>query len=954
MMIWKRKRRLGCVSPPERGGPARRWLAGAAVPAFFSLLLLAVVAPGETDSTTPPVISGGGVQWTWRPLDDPAPDAPVEEAAEAIKAEQVAPTITNAPAAVDVAKPAELPVPETAETVSTNSSLSHAVTTTATATNKTLVATDADKTEALPSDPTRSGQAMPEAVPALVVEPDTAVDVANLSAMTAPEPTLPDVPQAQPSLPSPVAAQPMHNPLANGRVTVAAGLTALEALESVFDQTDHIPVMTLVPTNVLVRLETEACLFTTEKPYDWKKAVWEILDPYELDFLEEERIVRFGSPHDVDVLHSEYYQKKLERNHTRINVNFSGGIPLHTAVCFIEEAAKISVNFDYVQDDQDKKNLGTYQQEEHELALPEGEAPPPPPKPKKTSYDTKGQSLEWRYVLRNVLKPHDFDFVEVEGTVRILTEKDVALYQQQLIDAKPLVTRVVRVYHADPEKIVELLKKVGGVAGEATTFRGRDKDIAAEYRLLKHTQAELEVAQPWEEDSKRYAGSSGGETLRSGRSSGGGGSGGASSTGGSGSGSGSSDEIGGAPTLTINYNSLNRPTTPPAIIIRDVEDNLDLVEQRIRELDKPGRQVLIEARFLDLGQSADRELGLQINKFQGTIGPVKIGANHTRNESDYNYDRYEYGSRRSLEDNETRTVNVPGSQDGYDATDLWRSSGILTNNLVSTFLNSSSFDRSAVLTPIEVEAAWNALQKSGDAKIVSQPMLVVGDHSEAVIRVATMIPILNKRVGYLPENQNTFEIYDWQTLSVGITLWVLPEICADAKSIRLGVHPQVTEKVGESVSGPDGSQYPVLEARELDTRVIVPDGNTLLMGGLLKSEGTYEEHKVPILGDIPVLSFLFRWRKKVDDRRNLVMMITPTILGEELPGTGYEEPSMTVSEPAFSTLGRNVKYDPDKTLKTALDLIPPQQDEEPAAAEDEEEESPGHTESSGEAVSSGE
>jgi len=988
---------------------------------LLSLIAMAAVVAAESDSAEPPAISGGGVRWTWGPLDGgvvPVPEAPNAKPAAETDVKRAVSAVENGPAVEDVPEPAAPLFPEPSETASTDSTVSHAITTTATATNEPaaelaapLSATDvplsttnapvpaADVSAAggdspvaatnapavtadaaapvaelpavaadepavtidappaaarstpparIPSDPTRNGDPAPDVTPARPAGPRVPPDKADLSAMTAPEPRLPAVPvKMSAAPPSEEDAQAGHNPLASGQVTVPANVTALEAIQSVFDQTHHVPVLTLVPTNVLPSLETDPCVFSTDRPVKWDQAIGEIIRPYPLDFHEEEQIVRFGLHDDIEVLRGEYEHARLERNHTRMqNVNFSGGLEIYEAVCFIQEYAKVNVTFDYLQTQQARQDFGLLatQRGDPPVAAEGEEAPPPPPPEKKTTYRTpEGVRYEWRTVLAEVLEPHGYGFVEVRGTVRILTRADVAKHRQALINARPLVTRIVRVRHADPEKIVTLLSGKGGCA---PPVEGDPAGGVTGHRLLKHSLGVIQVAQPWNEDSKRYIGSAGGETLR---------------TGGRGGG-----EMGGAPRLTINYGQLNRPTTPPSILIRDVEENLDNVEQRIRELDKPGRQILIEARVLDLGQNADRELGLKINEFGGTIGPVRIDMGHSRTERDTDSTDYSFNSSLRSEEDDVRGFYDPApeeSGDRYSSVDTWHSDSTLSRTLTSTFGKDRSFSRLATLTPFQMEATWRALQDAGDTKVVSQPIIVVGDHSEAVIRVATMEPVLNLTVDYLNENPNAVQSYEWQTLSVGITLWVLPEICADAKSIRLGVHPQVTEKVGESVEAPDGSKYPILEARELDTRVIVPDGNTLLMGGLLKSTGTFTERKVPILGDIPLLSFLFRWRQQVDKKRNLVMLITPTILGEELPGTGYEQPTLDVSDPALSTMGRNVKQENHRKLKTALDRVPAPQDEEPAAEAGEEsgatrveagEETPAHTESSGEAVSSSE
>ena len=155
----------------------------------------------------------------------------------------------------------------------------------------------------------------------------------------------------------------------------------------------------------------------------------------------------------------------------------------------------------------------------------------------------------------------------------------------------------------------------------------------------------------------------------------------------------------------------------------------------------------------------------------------------------------------------------------------------------------------------------------------------------------------------------------------GHTLWVSPEITADGKSVRLSVHPQVTSADSDKRSdnwekAPDDSMYPHVWTRELDTRVSVPSGQTLLLGGLIQSQNSITRKKIWLLGDIPFLGRLFRWESNSNKRSNLMILIRPTILDDETPETGFEQPSLKLIAPLEKGVGRDMRLpERDTTLE---------------------------------------
>jgi Flp pilus assembly secretin CpaC len=618
-------------------------------------------------------------------------------------------------------------------------------------------------------------------------------------------------------------------------VTLPPQLTVFDAVEHIFANIPlHLNYLELMKTNEVAAIKETRATFFTDKPMSWRQVLREVVDPHGLDFIEDGDMVRLGSVAAVDARYQQIEQDELRRNRNRINVNFSEGVPLYPALGLIRNLARVNMNFDWM----DPVDRGVVLSAETTNDEGDEQAPKGPP-PKLTTYATpEGQPIEWRVVMREVLSPHDYDFVEVHGVVRPMKKANADAWRRQQVDAKPLVSKTILVHHMDPAQLVARIQAMN---------------------LFKHSGASIQVAHGWDSNGKTVG--------------------------------------------------IARNASPPAVVLRDTEENIDRVLAEIKKLDTRGRQIMIEARILDIGRGASRELGMLFNQFGGSVNlDSSAQRNYSRNRSrtyaeslssDYEVDRFVSQDRVRPDNNDAgNTLNM---------------------SMNETFSNARQFGQEnawgmaydLMLNPLQLSAAWKMLQTADDVKVVSQPVLVLSDHAESFIRVETEIPYLETTITY-QENQIPIKNYTWHTVDAGVSLRVIPEITADGKSVRLSVLPTITEVIEMKVGGDEGerTEYPILAVRELDTRVTVESGYTLLMGGLISARADKGENKIPFLGDIPIIGWLFRRESKGGDQRNLVMLITPTILDEDAPDTGYER----VSEPHFHQLKQNMQ-------KTMLDGI---------------------------------
>ena len=630
------------------------------------------------------------------------------------------------------------------------------------------------------------------------------------------------------------------------QVDLPADLTVWEALEHIFapDFPLRLNYLELLQTNEIARIQSLPSTFSTAAPMDWRIVMREIITPHGLDMMEDEDagIVRLGS---VDAVHERYLlqeQERLMRNRTRIEVNFSEGVAIYHALQLVRNLARVNMNFDYMA----PADRGV------QLALDSGrgeDAPEGPP-PKLTTYATpENAPVEWRIVMREILGPHGYDFVEASGVVRPMTREAAERWRREQVDVKPMVTRIVRVYHMDPEQLVERLEEMG---------------------ILKHSLGSIRVAHGWDSRGKGVTGSSGGSGV-------------GGSRGGASTGVGSGGTMGGT---SGGGGSIMRHAGPPSIIIRDIEENIDAVLEQVEKLDVRDRQIMIEARILDIGTGASRELGVLFDEFGGSFevqtGYARSGERglarmrNERRDSLMEVDRMSQRDRVRPETDDARNARFLQSTDSID---FMRD---------ETRMRNWGMAYDVMLNPFQMNAVWRMLQSSDDVRVVSQPVLVLSDHAESFIRIETEEPYVELETRFLQDSGGaTAQGYQWQTLNVGVDLRVMPEITSDGQHVRLSVVPRISANAG-FVTAPDGSQRPRLDVRELDTRVTVRSGHTLLMGGLISSSGENVEQKVPFFGDVPLLGTFFRRRVRDNTQRNLVMLITPTILDDRAPDTGYE------------------------------------------------------------------
>lgn len=185
----------------------------------------------------------------------------------------------------------------------------------------------------------------------------------------------------------------------------------------------------------------------------------------------------------------------------------------------------------------------------------------------------------------------------------------------------------------------------------------------------------------------------------------------------------------------------------------------------------------------------------------------------------------------------------------------------------------------------------DAMSRQGKVNILSSPKISALNNQKAAIKVVRSEVFFDVITRLDPDTKERTTEATSNTVDVGVVLEVTPQISRDGR-VMMNIHPIITEKVGESTFESENLRLtsPVLTVRETNTVVRVPDGHTIVIAGLMQDKKSETKTKVPLLGDIPLLGRLFRKTERSGVKSELVIFLTPTILtGKRVQDLSREE-----------------------------------------------------------------
>lgn len=297
-----------------------------------------------------------------------------------------------------------------------------------------------------------------------------------------------------------------------------------------------------------------------------------------------------------------------------------------------------------------------------------------------------------------------------------------------------------------------------------------------------------------------------------------------------------------APLVAGNVRISADKSTNSLIIQADQEDYL-VLEQVIRKLDIPRSMVFIESLIMEVDMDKSLDIGIDWQAF-GEVRDTNVGAAFT--------DR------------------VQPSFDSGTGLPINPFAGGFTVGLIH------GTTEIAGITVSNISAIIKAVKTDDEFRILSTPQILTTDNEEARITVGENRPYQTRST--TDPSGGTFESFEYR--DVGKILKITPSV-TEGRLVRMKISLEVTN-IDLASTLTTSSTLPVTQKRTVDTTVIVKDSQTVVIGGLIDDEGSRNDTKIPALGDLPVLGWMFRKRTETNSKTNLYIFLTPRVIKNQI------------------------------------------------------------------------
>ncbi|ENM5881450.1 type II secretion system secretin GspD [Vibrio metoecus] len=306
-----------------------------------------------------------------------------------------------------------------------------------------------------------------------------------------------------------------------------------------------------------------------------------------------------------------------------------------------------------------------------------------------------------------------------------------------------------------------------------------------------------------------------------------------------------------------------------SLVLTAPQDIMNAMLEVIGQLDIRRAQVLIEALIVEMAEGDGINLGVQWGSLESgsviqygntgaSIGNVMIGLEEAKDTTE----------KKPIRKSDTGEIKY------YEETTTKGDYSTLASAL-------SGLQGAAVSIALgDWTALISAVSNDSKSNILSSPSITVMDNGEASFIVGEEVPVITGSTAG-SNNDNPFQTVDRK--EVGIKLKVVPQI-NEGNSVQLKIEQEVS-----NVLGANGAVDVRFAKRQLNTSVMVQDGQMLVLGGLIDERALESESKVPLLGDIPLLGQLFRSTSSQVEKKNLMVFIKPTIIRDGMTADGITQ-----------------------------------------------------------------
>ncbi len=291
------------------------------------------------------------------------------------------------------------------------------------------------------------------------------------------------------------------------------------------------------------------------------------------------------------------------------------------------------------------------------------------------------------------------------------------------------------------------------------------------------------------------------------------------------------------------------------LLVQDTSDKLADIRRLVQVLDVPVKQVLIEARIVIVSDTFERDLGARFGvtsaQKNGSNGLLSITGNGTGADTMTQSAIANLGTSGKV-----TPVTIPTLDNRYQV----NLPAANTNGSIGISLLGGSY-----VVDLELSAAQN----EGKSETISSPRVITANQKQATIMQGVEIPYQESASSGATTTQ-----FKNAVLSLKVTPLITPD---NRVILDLDVSD---DSVGQQVTSATGGSVPSIDTREIITQVLVNDGQTVVLGGILDTTKTKSADKVPFLADIPILGNLFKSTTDINNKTELLIFITPKILRE--------------------------------------------------------------------------
>jgi type IV pilus assembly protein PilQ len=283
-----------------------------------------------------------------------------------------------------------------------------------------------------------------------------------------------------------------------------------------------------------------------------------------------------------------------------------------------------------------------------------------------------------------------------------------------------------------------------------------------------------------------------------------------------------------------------------AVIVNDIPKVIPIIDRLLTQLDRKTQEVEIEARVVAATRTFARDIGTQLG-FGWGDGHSAIGGNGTAGLSPTTVGGLTPGY-----------VTVPGTGTSTGSTiPLFSNLGVTSPTSGLTFLNASN--------TVRIDAVLSMAESRGLLKVLSRPRVVTQNNIQALVKQGVRVPIVTQAQLGGPPTVTYVDAF--------LRLTVTPQITSE-NTIFLNVDVEnTTPNFGQEVQG-----NPELITQQATTQVLVTDGGTVVIGGVIQTQNSINVDQVPLLGNIPILGNLFKHVQVQTSNQELIFFITPRII----------------------------------------------------------------------------